>query len=59
MPGSLTCGATVVGMDARIPAGARIGKGCIVHPEAGEADFPKEVPSGKSVKVAARKEMAR
>jgi glucose-1-phosphate adenylyltransferase len=56
MPASLTCGATVVGMDARVPAGARVGKNCIVHPEAREADFTGEVPSGKSVK---RKEVAR
>lgn len=55
-PGSLTCGATIVGMDARVPAGVRVGKNCIIHVEAKEADFPPEVPSGKSVK---RKEMAR
>jgi len=60
MPGSLTCGATVVGMDARVPANARIGKNCIVHCEAKESDFPAEVASGKSVKAAAaKKEVAR
>ena len=59
MPASLTCGATVIGMDARIPAGARIGKGCIVHPDAKEPDFPAEVASGKSVKAGGKKEVAR
>ncbi len=49
VPRSLTCGATVVGMDVRIPAGARIGKNVIVHPEVGEAELGHPVPSGKSV----------
>jgi len=59
MPASLTCGATIVGMDARVPAGARVGKNCIVHCEAQESDFPAEVASGKSVRAAGRKEVAR
>lgn len=60
MPQSLTCGATVVGMDARIPANAKVGKNCIVHCEAKDSDFPAEVASGKSVKAAAaKKEVAR
>jgi glucose-1-phosphate adenylyltransferase len=59
MPGSLTCGATIIGMDVRVPAGAKIGKNCILHPECGEADVGTEVASGKSVKVACRKEVAR
>jgi glucose-1-phosphate adenylyltransferase len=49
MPQSLTCGATLVGMDVRIPARARIGRNCIVHPDAGEECFKKPVASGESV----------
>lgn len=55
-PGSLTCGATVIGMDVRIPPEARVGKNCVIHPEAQESDFAAEIPSGRSV---ARKEVAR
>ncbi|MFH0899798.1 MAG: sugar phosphate nucleotidyltransferase [Pseudomonadota bacterium] len=49
MPGSLSCGATVVGMDVHIPPEARIGRNCIVHPEAQESDLGAPVSSGKSV----------
>jgi ADP-glucose pyrophosphorylase len=49
MPQSLTCGATLVGMDVRIPAKARIGRNCIIHPESGEECFKKPVASGESV----------
>jgi glucose-1-phosphate adenylyltransferase len=50
LPGSLTCGTTVLGMDARVPAGARIGRGCLIHPESREADIGAGVESGKSVR---------
>ncbi len=49
MSASLTCGATLIGMDVRIPAGARIGRNCIVHPDAGEDSFKKPVASGESI----------
>jgi glucose-1-phosphate adenylyltransferase len=48
MPGSLTCGATLVGYEARIPAGLRIGRNCIIHAEIIESDLTGEVPSGES-----------
>jgi glucose-1-phosphate adenylyltransferase len=48
MPGSLTCGATVIGMDVQVPAGARIGRGCILHPELTELDLAEPVPAGCS-----------
>jgi glucose-1-phosphate adenylyltransferase len=51
-PASLTCGATVVGMDVKIPPGARIGRNCIVYPGAEASDL-KEVPSGRTVRHAA------
>jgi glucose-1-phosphate adenylyltransferase len=49
MPNSLTCGATLIGMDACIPYEAKIGKNCIVHPKTQESDFPGEITSGKSI----------
>jgi glucose-1-phosphate adenylyltransferase len=49
MPRSLTCGATLIGMDVRVPARARIGRNCIVHPEAGDECFKKPVASGESI----------
>ncbi len=48
LPKSLTCGATLVGWEARIPAEARIGKNCIIHAEIVESDLGAEVPSGAS-----------
>jgi glucose-1-phosphate adenylyltransferase len=53
LPASLIGGSTVVGMDARIPAGARIGRNCVIHPDAGEKEITAPVPSGKSVRPAA------
>jgi glucose-1-phosphate adenylyltransferase len=50
MPQSLTCGATLIGMDVRVPAKARIGRNCIVHPEACEECFKKPVASGVSIR---------
>jgi glucose-1-phosphate adenylyltransferase len=49
MPASLTCGASLIGMDVRIPAKARIGRNCIVHPDVGEECFGKPVASGESI----------
>jgi glucose-1-phosphate adenylyltransferase len=48
MPGSLTCGASVFGMDAQVPAGARIGRNVIVHPDASDEDVGRELRSGSS-----------
>ena len=50
-PNSLRCGATIVGMDARLPPSARVGKNCIIHPEVGEFDLTGPVPSGRSVRI--------
>jgi glucose-1-phosphate adenylyltransferase len=49
MPASLTCGATIVGMDSQVPAGARIGRNCLVHPEADLDALRQPIPSGRSV----------
>jgi glucose-1-phosphate adenylyltransferase len=50
-PELLTTGITVVGERARIPAGARIGRNCLVAPSVTEEDFTSlVVPSGSSVR---------
>lgn len=59
LPRSLTCGATVIGVDVRIPPGARLGKSCIVHPDAGESAFAAPLPSGESVRPPRREREAR
>lgn len=56
LPASLTGGSTVIGMDVRIPAGARIGKNCILHIGVSEKDLASPVPSGKSVGAARNEE---
>jgi glucose-1-phosphate adenylyltransferase len=49
-PTSLTCGATVLGMDVRVPADGVIGRNCIVYPRAGEAELAgRHIPSGTTV----------
>jgi glucose-1-phosphate adenylyltransferase len=52
-PDRLTTGITVVGERARIPAGARLGRNCLVEPRAGPEDFAVfadlVVPTGASV----------
>jgi glucose-1-phosphate adenylyltransferase len=58
MPGSLTCGVTVVGMDARVPANARVGRNCIIHPDVTEADLGALLASGMSCHAAAEKGVA-
>ncbi len=59
MPESLAGGSVVVGMDARIPPGAEIGRNCIIHPRSEEKDFPAHLASGKSVRRSERRESAR
>jgi glucose-1-phosphate adenylyltransferase len=49
-PEHLYSGITLVGERARIPAGARIGRNCLIAPSVLESDFPGPVvPSGGSV----------
>ncbi|MFH1175943.1 MAG: sugar phosphate nucleotidyltransferase [Acidobacteriota bacterium] len=48
--GLLTCGATVIGKGTVIPAGARVGRNCIVGPDLGADAWPAgEIPSGTTV----------
>ncbi|MBU2529973.1 MAG: glucose-1-phosphate adenylyltransferase [Elusimicrobia bacterium] len=52
LPRSLTCGATVLGMDVLVPEGVHIGRNCIVYPNAQASHFDSpEIPSGSTVKV--------
>jgi glucose-1-phosphate adenylyltransferase len=46
---SLSSGITVLAMNVRVPAGARVGKNCLIHPDVDEEDIGEDVPSGKSV----------
>jgi glucose-1-phosphate adenylyltransferase len=49
-PDVLSCGVTVVGKESAIPAGMRIGRGCVISPGLREADFAAAaVPSGATV----------
>ena len=48
LPQSLSCGATVLGMDAAVPNGARIGRNCIVEAQVG-SEIDQEVASGRTV----------
>jgi glucose-1-phosphate adenylyltransferase len=49
-PGLLYRGLTVIGKGASIPAGVRIGRNCIIHPDVTESSFPrKTVGSGESI----------
>lgn len=56
LPGSLSCGASIVGADVQIPASAVIGKNCIIHSNTGAADVGAPVASGESVWPASHKE---
>jgi glucose-1-phosphate adenylyltransferase len=48
---TLTCGAVVVGKGTRIPAGARVGRNCIVPPDLAERYWPRRpIRSGTTVK---------
>ncbi|MBN1609447.1 MAG: hypothetical protein JW940_22645 [Polyangiaceae bacterium] len=50
-PNSLTCGATVLGMDVRVPPCAVIGRNCIVYPSVGPDELSAgPVASGTTVK---------
>jgi glucose-1-phosphate adenylyltransferase len=50
-PHTLATGVTVVGKGTSIPAGKRIGRGCILYPDMTDADFPAaDVPSGATVR---------
>jgi glucose-1-phosphate adenylyltransferase len=55
-PASLSCGATVLAMNVRVPAGARVGKNCLIHLGVTEDEIGPNVPSGKSVWPVARPE---
>ena len=49
-PETLSTGVTVIGKGSRVPAGLRIGRGCIIYPDMREANFPQaEIPSGSVV----------
>jgi glucose-1-phosphate adenylyltransferase len=54
MPESLTCGATLIGMDLRIPPQARIGRGCIIHPGVSPEQLGPPLPSGRSLRPAGK-----
>ncbi len=50
--GDLTSGITLVGKNAAVPAGVRVGRNCIVAGDVRESDFPGTmVPSGTTVGV--------
>jgi len=49
MPASLSCGATVFGMNCSIPAGIHIGKNCIIHPGVSNQMLQHAVASGATV----------
>jgi glucose-1-phosphate adenylyltransferase len=49
LPGSLTCGAAVLGAAVHVPPDALIGKNCIIHPECQADDLRTPVGSGESV----------
>ena len=49
-PETLSTSVTVIGKGSRVPAGLRIGRGCIIYPDMREANFPQaEIPSGSVV----------
>jgi len=50
-PRSLTCGATVLGMDVRVPPGAEIGRNCVIYPRAAADQLQTPVPSGRTVRM--------
>jgi glucose-1-phosphate adenylyltransferase len=50
-PGNLHCGITVVGKEARLPSGLKVGRNCMIAPEVQEGDFSALfIPSGSSVR---------
>lgn len=49
-PKNLSCGITVVGKEARLPAGVRIGRNCCIDSRVGAEHFPElSVPSGSTI----------
>ncbi|MDP7285745.1 MAG: glucose-1-phosphate adenylyltransferase subunit GlgD [Dehalococcoidales bacterium] len=51
-PDILNTGITIVGKDAKIPAGTTIGRNCTIFSNVTEKDFPKPlVPSGETIKA--------
>ncbi len=49
-PETLSTGVTVIGKGAWVPAGLRMGRGCIVYPDMRESNFLQaEIPSGSVV----------
>ena len=47
-PGLMNDGLTVIGKEARLPKGLRVGRNCLIRPGAVEADFTQsEIPSGQ------------
>ncbi len=48
-PGSLSCGASVVGRDVQIPSGTIVGKNCLIHSDVRGDAIPRAVPSGSSL----------
>ncbi|MBI5536701.1 MAG: glucose-1-phosphate adenylyltransferase [Deltaproteobacteria bacterium] len=55
LPKSLTCGAAVLGADAHVPAGAQIGRNCILYPGVGPDQLSAgPVESGRTVRAPTR-----
>ncbi|OPZ12656.1 MAG: Glucose-1-phosphate adenylyltransferase [candidate division BRC1 bacterium ADurb.BinA364] len=48
-PHLLSCGLTVIGKEARLPRGIRIGRNCFIASGARESSFASDVPSGSCV----------
>jgi glucose-1-phosphate adenylyltransferase len=49
LPGSLTCGATVVGKGTCVPDGIAIGRNCVIPPGMAADRWPAAVPAGSTV----------
>lgn len=51
-PGHLDTGITLVGKNAAIPEGVKIGKNCLIYPEVGEKDIKtKTLPAGGTINI--------
>lgn len=46
---SLSCGVSLVGMDAKIPPAQHIGRQCVIDPELGTQELNASVASGRSI----------
>ncbi|MBN1652508.1 MAG: glucose-1-phosphate adenylyltransferase [Deltaproteobacteria bacterium] len=51
LPTSLSCGATVLGMEVVVPNGARIGRNCIIYPRAGSDEIGRTITSGTTLRM--------